>query len=250
MAAGDMALERKASAEPEAPAPGAESEYDGELTGLARAKFGSYSDYRQLNQVDPKSVVQTGAGLPNWSWNQWSLRWSGPVHKDHEMRLWLLSPPVNRGLTFVRSALLILLAMLLFRGRETSWRKREDDDDEGGGKTSKRAKFWKPLFHVSLVLLTLAAVFPTRSVAVAQTLPAAGGTARTGPVLLGEVQQGAAAVERWVGAAVVVTRTVLALEDAAIKLTAEVRTVWDAIGLLASPADVLESESLQQMGGP
>ncbi len=47
--------------------------------------------YRQ----DPHAVIQTGAGVPSWSWASHTLTWSGPVSADQRMRLVLLSPAVN-----------------------------------------------------------------------------------------------------------------------------------------------------------
>lgn len=46
-------------------------------------------------QVDPKEVVQTGPGLPNWSWRTWDMKWNGPVARDHDVKLWLISPMLN-----------------------------------------------------------------------------------------------------------------------------------------------------------
>jgi hypothetical protein len=82
-----------------------------------------YKPNRQalLQQVDPNAVVQTGPGVPTWSWNQWSLSWSGPVRKDHQVHLWLLTPWMSRALTGVRVVLLILLALLLIQRREMTW---------------------------------------------------------------------------------------------------------------------------------
>ena len=43
---------------------------------------------QQAAQYDNNSVVQTGPGLPRWTWRQLSLRWSGPVERTQ--RLWVL----------------------------------------------------------------------------------------------------------------------------------------------------------------
>lgn len=58
---------------------------------------------------DPDAKVQTGPGLPNWSWRSWELQWNGPVSKDHRMRLWVLSPWAHRLLVIGK-----VLALLLF----------------------------------------------------------------------------------------------------------------------------------------
>jgi hypothetical protein len=76
---------------------------------------------RRALQNDPNAVVQTGPGVPGWLWKQWDLRWNGPVDRDHQVRLWLLSPRVNLGLALLRAVLTLLLAVLLVRrGRTTA----------------------------------------------------------------------------------------------------------------------------------
>ncbi len=62
---------------------------------------------------DPKAVIQTGPGLPKWSWRQIPLRWNGPVAKEQEVTLWLLSPGMNLVLAFARVLLLAFLIVPL-----------------------------------------------------------------------------------------------------------------------------------------
>ncbi|TDP64400.1 hypothetical protein DFR33_10961 [Bradymonas sediminis] len=215
------------------------------------SKLGSYSDYRQLNQVDPKAVVQTGPGLPTWTWNQWSLQWSGPVHKDHEMRLWLLSPTVNRGLTFVRSLLLILLALLMLRGAETTWRKHDDGDaKEPGEGDMKKPSFWKPLMNSSLVLLALGAALGVPSPAHAQVTSEASNASATpgstipSDALLEELRERVLAANNCDGQCVVVSRADFEVNGLAVKISAEVHAQKDAAWHLPGPADMLQIESV------
>ena len=65
----------------------------------------------EQRQIAPNEVVQTGPGVPTWSWRSWQMHWRGPVAKGHHVTLWLLSP----AWSFVLRALsvLALLAMLL-----------------------------------------------------------------------------------------------------------------------------------------
>ncbi len=68
------------------------------LNGKGDAKKGGKHNYRwqQIQQqIDPKEVVQTGPGLPNWSWQSWRMTWNGPVASDHRIKLWLISPRFN-----------------------------------------------------------------------------------------------------------------------------------------------------------
>jgi hypothetical protein len=79
------------------------------LQSLAPASVSNRKAYEQ----DPHAVIQTGAGIPSWSWASYRLTWSGPVAKDQRMRLFLLSPGMNLLLALVRVALLTLLALRL-----------------------------------------------------------------------------------------------------------------------------------------
>ena len=76
---------------------------------------------RQMIYYDPKAMVNTGPGLPNWSWNTISLSWRGPVQKDQEIRFVLISPNVNKLLAFVRSGLVVCLALLFFGLPVADW---------------------------------------------------------------------------------------------------------------------------------
>ncbi len=76
----------------------------------------SYS-YNVALEQDPKAVLQTGPGVPSWTWHTYSLQWTGPVGPDHQMRLFLASPALNRVLTGLRLLLLGLLALVLLTGR-------------------------------------------------------------------------------------------------------------------------------------
>ncbi len=77
---------------------------------------------------DPKAVIQTGPGLPRWSWRQIPLRWNGPVSKEQEVTLWLLSPGMNLVLSFARVLLLAFLIVPLM-----DWRSLRDRWVKPGG---------------------------------------------------------------------------------------------------------------------
>jgi hypothetical protein len=70
---------------------------------------------RVQKQQDPQAVVQTGPGIPTWSWRSWSLSWSGPVSRDHQLRLYLLSPLGSGLISTLRIFLGGMLAFLLLR---------------------------------------------------------------------------------------------------------------------------------------
>lgn len=71
---------------------------------------------------DPDAMVQTGPGLPSWSWRSVVLSWNGPVDPDQQVELFLLSPRWNCLLAFVRVILLTLLLLALLRQVHTTGR--------------------------------------------------------------------------------------------------------------------------------
>ena len=77
--------------------------------------LGSKSVSQNRSAYDPSVVVQTGPGLPTWSWDAASLTFNAPVRQDQELQLWLAPPPVNLALSLARAALLIALALLILR---------------------------------------------------------------------------------------------------------------------------------------
>ncbi|MEF3698159.1 MAG: hypothetical protein V3572_13470, partial [Desulfolutivibrio sp.] len=64
---------------------------------------------------DPEALIQTGPGLPDWSFNALRLAFDGPVSRTQTVRLWLIPPFANLILAFVRSALLLAALFLLAR---------------------------------------------------------------------------------------------------------------------------------------
>jgi hypothetical protein len=114
------------SPEPAAPAPDQAAGYDtsaemaessaglGSLGRLEsgtkrREKLAYEADSRASAKldIDPSAVVQTGPGLPNWQFQQFQLKWSGPVQKDQRIKLWIAPPVLTR---------LWSLASVLFSG--------------------------------------------------------------------------------------------------------------------------------------
>lgn len=70
------------------------------------------SAYLSLQQ-DPTAVVQTGAGIPAWTWETAQLTWTSPVSAEHPMRLWLVGPGGNLVISLLRVGLLVALALRL-----------------------------------------------------------------------------------------------------------------------------------------
>lgn len=76
--------------------------------------YGSKAGLSRQKQFQPDAIVQTGPGIPDVVTTTWNLSWSGPVVQDHEMRLFLISPTLERFLTFLRLAALGGFAYLLW----------------------------------------------------------------------------------------------------------------------------------------
>ncbi|MDY6881779.1 MAG: hypothetical protein SV686_16195 [Thermodesulfobacteriota bacterium] len=70
---------------------------------------------------DPNALIQTGPGIPSWKWRSISMRWNGPVDRNHPIHLRLLSPFVNLILAFLRVFLLgfLILGLVDFRRWKT-----------------------------------------------------------------------------------------------------------------------------------
>jgi len=80
--------------------------------------------YDTALEQDPRAVLQTGPGVPSWTWRRYSLAWSGPVGRDHTMRLFLASPGLNRLLTLMRLVLLAAFGFVMLTGRWPSFPRR------------------------------------------------------------------------------------------------------------------------------
>lgn len=69
---------------------------------------------RAVSRYVPGALVQTGPGLPDWSWNRYELRFAGPVDTGQTYRLLLLGPWAVAlwRVASVGAALALLLALL------------------------------------------------------------------------------------------------------------------------------------------
>ncbi|MBI2993808.1 MAG: hypothetical protein HYY48_06480 [Gammaproteobacteria bacterium] len=89
------------------------------LARAMRADKAAGERRRPLEQVDPDANVQTGPGLPNWQWKQIALNWIGPVQKDQQIALWLMSPGMNLICNLLRVLLIAALALIVLDLRYT-----------------------------------------------------------------------------------------------------------------------------------
>lgn len=74
----------------------------------------AYTRVRRTREIDPKAIVQTGPGLPRWSWNSHSLSFSGRVERAQTLRLWLIPPWLNLVLSGLQVVLMGLLGVRLW----------------------------------------------------------------------------------------------------------------------------------------
>ena len=76
---------------------------------------------RELTGQPSQALIQTGPGLPTWRWRSVPLRWNGPVDRNQQIRIWLISPGMNLLLGFVRAILLLALIVVVLEPRR--WKK-------------------------------------------------------------------------------------------------------------------------------
>lgn len=89
--------------------------------GLRQNAKGGFSPLsQQLQQKYAADIkVQTGPGLPGWTWRQAMLRWNGPVATEERLHLWLLPPWATRILLLTGLGLLLAMAGRVFRADTT-----------------------------------------------------------------------------------------------------------------------------------
>jgi hypothetical protein len=87
------------------------------LSDSPAAPAQSQAAFENLRQ-DVKARIQTGPGLPEWTWRSVSFGWNGPVQGSQRLHPVLIPQSVERLLTLLRTVLLLALgATLLRQGR-------------------------------------------------------------------------------------------------------------------------------------
>ncbi len=66
-------------------------------------------------RYDVDTKIQTGPGVPQWTWNRSWLNWSGPVTSEQSLNLWFINPFMNALLSFTRVALMGMLLWLFVK---------------------------------------------------------------------------------------------------------------------------------------
>lgn len=183
------------------------------------AQSQSYADKVQLKkqrilQIDPGSVVQTGPGLPQWGFTTVSMRFTGPVGKDDQIALVLLSPPVNFALALLRVALIAFLVLVAFGFPGTRWPQAIARAFRGKG----------ALFHGTAALLfalTASAARADEAAVAAEPAPSAS--------MLEELKQRLLAPPPCAPSCAAISRVSLEASDASLRLRAEVHAIADVV---------------------
>jgi hypothetical protein len=83
------------------------------VTMLDEAPAARAKEPQTFSRYAPNAIVQAGPGIPTWRWNNYTLRWGGPVDPDQSMRLIVLPRWLVSALRFIEVGLLLLFAGIL-----------------------------------------------------------------------------------------------------------------------------------------
>ena len=122
----------------------------GSYGGYARSESGSGLQ-ENAYWLDPNAIVQTGFGVPTWSWTGYTLSFDGPVEAGTEMHLYLLPPWAFRIVAALRAVLLLVLLGVLLLKRPKA--PPSDETPSTAGATSSAAS----IAAAALVLFTVMA---------------------------------------------------------------------------------------------
>ena len=147
-----------------APAPKRGKDWSRQSMSSSSGYEGKSISKKRAARLDPQAVVQTGPGLPQWSWQSYPLRWNGPVSSGHTVRLWMTGPIANGLLGLLRVAGIVILLLLLGDPRSS----RTVPEPEPPAREPSAAAVAAALL---LMLVPLGLLTSTASTAAAQALP-------------------------------------------------------------------------------
>lgn len=121
-------------------------------------------------RYQPAANVQTGPGVPAWSWQQVALQWSGPVQAGQPLRLVTSGPWLTRLLSMAGVLLAAWLAVAVLR---RLWQLRHPGAGGPEGAAGAGSARQQPLASAGLplMLLTMAMATPPTSVEAADYPP-------------------------------------------------------------------------------
>jgi hypothetical protein len=167
-----------------------------------------------LLEQDPNAQIQTGPGVPSWSWRSWRLGWSGPVERTHMLRLYLLSPAAVALLAVLRIA---LVGLLTFWALRLVWLRAQHAPPPG-----ERRRAAPVTTALGLVLGSVLAAAPARA-----DIPT--------PELLEQLKERVQPPRACEGACVQVPRLSVEVSDTRVQLEAEVHAAERAAYQLPGP---------------
>ncbi len=187
-----------------------------------------------LQQIDPSEVVQTGPGLPTWSWRVWTLRWNGPVTAGHEVRLWLLSPLWSGLWRLMSVLLLIAMGLLLLNPKRLARR-------EGFDLLAWSRGALKPLATLALVSVAALCLTPA---------PSAHAQATPDPALLETLRERLIQADTCHGECVVASAMTLRVEGQQVTIEAQVSVQRTGRWTLPGPLSALAIREVLVDGVP
>lgn len=81
-----------------------------EKQGFDRRQYNYPINNESLKIVDPNAKLNTGPGLPQWSWSLLRLTWSGPVQPGQTLNIHYISPAVGSLINVLSVVMGLLLA--------------------------------------------------------------------------------------------------------------------------------------------
>ena len=88
-------------------------EADFEMVSVTGARMRKADSFMERYQSD--ALLQAGSGMPNWSWNQYSLTWNSPVAEGQTFELIILSKTTYKILKLVGIGLMLLWLYFLLK---------------------------------------------------------------------------------------------------------------------------------------
>jgi hypothetical protein len=169
-----------------------------------------------LLEQDPNAQIQTGPGVPSWSWRSWRLGWSGPVEHTQTLRLYLLSPNVVALLALLR---IVLVGLLTFWALRLVWMRAQQGPPAG---KNARASAAPVAAALSLLLGSMLSAAPARA-----DIPT--------PELLAQLEERMRPPSACAGICVQVPRLSVQVSDNSVQLEAEVHAAERAAYRLPGP---------------
>ena len=90
-----------------------EPEADVEMLSVSGSKMRQADSFMERYQSD--ALLQAGSGMPDWSWNQYSVKWNSPVAQGQTFELIILSKTTYKILKLSGIALMLLWLFFLLK---------------------------------------------------------------------------------------------------------------------------------------